>query len=90
MEKFLFKVDQLQSIWNRTYVTVEANSKEEAEKKLLDATDGYEIEEIEGVSFNDSEYLYDTAIQLCPCENENNSTFEILDEEENLIYSNSN
>ena len=50
MNTYTFYIDELNQIWSRTYIKVDADTKEEAINKCLD----------EEYSITDAKYLYDT------------------------------
>lgn len=78
MSEFNMRVEERIAIWRREYVTVEAETLEEAIQKCIDG--GYDID--------DSEDLYETAERMD--ENEvQDSTFEIFqDDSDSLVYTN--
>lgn len=80
METFDLIVDQKQSVWERLYVSVEANSLEEA---IIKCSRGdYEV--------SDSETLYDSMEDLAPTESDP-VTMEIFKEDDTYspIFTNS-
>lgn len=78
MSEFNMRVEERIAMWRREYVTVEAETLEEAIQKCIDG--GYDID--------DSEDLYETAERMD--ENEvQDSTFEIFqDDSDSLVYTN--
>lgn len=81
MKEFHFFVDEKVNVWLRDYVTIEANSLEEAVEKVKDG------------DYDDStgEVLYDTTEYLTPEENGGQATLEIYEEDAYApIYSNGN
>lgn len=78
MSEFNMRVEERISMWRREYVTVEAETLEEAIQKCIDGD--YDID--------DSEDLYGTAERMD--ENEvQDSTFEIFqDDSDSLVYTN--
>lgn len=80
METINLIVDEKVTLWERSYVSVEAESLKDAVKKYLDGK--YDV--------NDSESLYDTVEYLRPSE-QDPVTIEIFEEDDDntCIYSNS-
>lgn len=78
MSEFNMRVEERIAMWRREYVTVEAETLEEAIQKCIDRD--YDID--------DSEDLYETAERMD--ENEvQDSTFEIFqDDSDSLVYTN--
>lgn len=78
MSEFNMRVEERIAMWHREYVTVEAETLEEAIQKCIDGD--YDID--------DSEDLYETAERVD--ENEvQDSTFEIFqDDSDSLLYTN--
>lgn len=78
MSEFNMRVEERISMWRREYITVEAETLEEAIQKCIDGD--YDID--------DSEDLYETAERMD--ENEvQDSTFEIFqDDSDSLVYTN--
>ena len=78
MEVFELIIDRKATVWDRSYVTVEANSLEEAINKCNNGD----------VDEDESELLYDTITYLAPSK-ENPCTVEIFKGSEyNSVYSN--
>lgn len=78
MSEFNMRVEERISMWRREYITVEAETLEEAIQKCIDGD--YDID--------DSEDLYETAERMD--ENEiQSSTFEIFqNDSDSLVYTN--
>ena len=74
--------DEKISIWRRSYYSVDAENKEEADLIAIEGISNGDLD------VYDSEFLYDTEEYLTPKENKDNSTFEIYDEEHELLYTN--
>lgn len=73
-------MDELVSVWIRTYLTIEAESESEAVKIALDNNDS---------NITDSQILYETEYLMDPKDNDGQATVEIFDSSmNNLIYSN--
>lgn len=82
MPKFDFELDQLVSVWQRSYYCIEADSYEEALSLMKEEFENPQFEE---PGYIDTEYLYDTAYELSPKENNNQSTKELLFEKETIL-----
>ena len=80
MKTFNFYEDEKVTIWNRTYFKVEAETQEEANEKVLEAIKNGDVSDFK---YTTSEYIYDTVE-----ENYGNSTIEIYNTENELIYEN--
>ena len=85
MEKFRFKQDVKVTVWVRQSFVIEAESKEDALKKVErfkteDVTD--EIDDVE------CETLWDTQELMSPKDNDGMCTIELYDEHNNLIGQN--
>jgi len=80
MENFNLYVDRKSTVWEREYYNVEAENIQEATKKILD----YDCD------LDDSEILYETLEYMDVDENDGESTLEIFDDSDKLIYSNKN
>lgn len=85
MKTFNFYQDEKVTIWNRTHFTVEAETQEEANQKVLEAI---KIGDISDFQHTISEYFYDSVEELSVEENSGNSTIEIYNTENELIYQN--
>ena len=85
MKTFNFYEDEKVTIWNRTYFKVEAETQEEANEKVLEAIKNGDVS---GFKYTISEYIYDTVEELSVEENLGNSTIEIYNEVQELIYEN--
>ena len=85
MKTFNFYQDEKVTIWNREHFTVEAETQEEANEKVLEAIkNGY----ISDFQYTTSEYIYDTVEELSVEKNLGNPTIEIYNEGKELIYEN--
>lgn len=78
MEVFRLIVDEKKTGWRRTYVSVEANSLEEAVEMCKEGTDY--LDDIEY-----SEFLYDTETPVEQSEKEPR-TIEVMDRNWNLLF----
>lgn len=79
METYRLSVDRKYTIWEREYYTIKAESETEALEKCLDPY----------VECSDSEFLYDTADNMTPKDNDNYPTLEVFNEDTNeRIFSN--
>ena len=85
MKTFILFQDEKVTIWNREYFEVEAETQEEANKKVLEAIKKGDISDFKHTT---SEYIYSTAEELSVDENLGNPTKEIYNEEQELIYEN--
>lgn len=74
--------DEKITIWRRSYYEIEAETKEEADSLAIEGISNGDLD------VYDSEFLYATEEPLTPKENEDNPTFEIYDEEDELLYTN--
>ena len=84
METYTFNIDKKCTIWYREYHEVKANSKEEAEKIMMQNF----IDETTDETFSYQEAQYDTLEDMLPEDNFEQSTFELLDEDGNSIADN--
>ena len=75
MNTYTFYIDELNQIWSRIYIKVDADTKEEAINKCLDGE----------YSITDAKYLYDTAERI---ESTNGPSTEIYDLSGDVLYSN--
>jgi hypothetical protein len=82
---FYFYLDEKCTIWTRTHFCVEADTYEEAQKLSLEL-----VETGEAGVFGSSDYetLYETMEGITPSENGNNPTFELYNNEHELIKHN--
>lgn len=87
--EYRFKLDSLQKVWYRNYITVEADSEKEAiEKAILLAQEESELGYIDVENSEYTEYLFEAGvIGLKPEENEGNSTVE-LEYDDQIIWTN--
>ena len=79
MATFKFCQDIKQTIWSRNTFMVEANTEEESReivKKLAETSEDVSFSDDTRVSFNETEYLFDTVEEMLPEENDGNSTME--------------
>ena len=85
MEKRYY-LDSKVTIWTRSNFTIEGETEEECNQKMIDyvkqngnriINESYEGEN--GVTFYDNEVLYDTEEFLTPEDNDGQSTIEIID-----------
>ncbi len=84
MKTYTFNIDRKCTIWYREYHEVQASSKEEAEKIMIENfTDGTTDE-----TFSYQEALYDTLEDMFPEDNGGHSTFELVDEDGDSIADN--
>lgn len=76
MKQFKFFQDEKVTLWQRTYITVEAESEEEALKKIepfkTEIADSYDY----GIDITCDEYLFDTVSSLSVDENRGFATIE--------------
>ena len=80
METYDLCVDRKYAIWRREYYTIEAESETEALEKCLKPD----------AEYDDSEYLYDTAGDMDPEDNNNYPTLEVFNRHtDERIFSNS-
>ena len=73
-EKFDFYLDRKVTIWVREQHSIEAESKEEAKKEMIEAFKDNLCSE----SFNEQEWLYDTETFMEPGDNDGQSTSELF------------
>ena len=85
MKTFNFYQDKKVSIWNREHFTVEAETQEEANQKVLEAIKNGDISDFHHTT---SKYMYDTVEELSVDENYGNPTIEIYTTNDKLIYHN--
>ena len=85
MKTFNFYKDEKVTIWNREHLTVEAETQEEANQKVLEAIKNGDISDFQHMT---SEYIYDTVEELSVDENYGNPTIEIYNTNDKLIYHN--
>lgn len=85
MKTFNFYQDKKVSIWNREHFTVEAETQEEANQKVLEAVKNGDISDFQHTT---SKYMYDTVEGLSVDENYGNPTIEIYNTNDKLIYHN--
>ena len=94
MEK-TFYLDSKVTIWTRSNFTVEGETEEECQRKMIEyvekngnqiINEAYEGED--GVSFFDNEVLYETEECMNPEENDGQATIEIMDMDKPLGFQN--
>ena len=85
MKTFNFYQYEKVTIWNREHFTVEAETQEEANQKVLEAIENGDISDFKHTT---SEYIYESVEELSVDENSGNSTIEIYNTENELIYQN--
>jgi hypothetical protein len=93
---FYFYLDEKCTIWTRTHFCVEADTYEEAQKRSLELVENGKCgNDYAGRSFgqcyngaSDYETLYETMEGITPSENGNNPTFELYNNEHELIKHN--
>ena len=85
MKTFNFYKDEKVTIWNREHFTVEAETQEEANQKVLEAIKNGDISDFKHTT---SKYMYDTVEELSVDENSGNPTIEIYNTNDKLIYHN--
>lgn len=87
MGKYYFYQDELVSIWRRSTFTIEAESKEDAIKKIKELD--FKCQDLEELGeLTESEFLFESETHL-PLNENNPSTFEIEDAiGGGIIYSN--
>ena len=85
MKTFNFYQDEKVIIWNREHFTVEAETQEEANRKVLE---GIENGYISDFKHTTSEYIYESVEELSVDENYGNPTIEIYNTNDKLIYHN--
>ena len=74
-KEFDYYIDTKFTIWGRGRYTIEANSKEEAEKIMKDIMANGDVV---GLSY-DYEYLYETSEEMSIVDNDNNATKELYE-----------
>lgn len=85
MEKFRFKQDVKVTVWVRQSFTIEAESKEDALKKV----ERFKTEDVTGEIDNvDCRTLWDTQELMSPKDNDGICTIELYDDHDNLIGKN--
>ena len=78
MKEFEFYQDVKVTVWQRQYISVKAESKEEALKMV----EKYKTHDASGYLMpNNTEYLYDTEELMSPEENGGYTTIELYDKE---------
>lgn len=82
IQDFSFKRLKKYTIYQEEQFYVEAKSKEEAIKEVLEDPENYDNHT------NDYEYLYETVSNLSVENNDGFSTVELYDDDDNLIWSN--
>lgn len=82
MQNFKFYADSKHTIWERCSFVIEADTKEEAIKKLKETTkqDGWE-ENNPLFEYDSCSFLYDTTTSMDIGDNDGNPTIEIYDDE---------
>ena len=85
MKKFNFYQDKKVTIWNRGYFTIEAETQEEANQKVLEAIKNGDISHFQ---YTTSKYMFDTVEELSVDENYGNPTIVIYNTNDKLIYHN--
>ena len=86
METFSYYFDEKVTVWNRNHFTVDAETKEEADKIAKDYILEKDIDWDIDIDF--SEYLYDTEEKITPEENRGFRTLELYTDEDELLYVN--
>lgn len=86
MEEFVFTVDRKTTVWERETYSIEDVSYKSAKNKMIDFCMGKENEASE--SFIESEILYETSEYMDPAQNGGDSTIELFNESNLLIYEN--
>lgn len=81
MEKFEFHLDKKVTMWYREYHYIEANSLQEAQKKIIDLF----ADDCMYETFNYQEALDDTWEDITPKENDENPTAELWCEESGML-----
>ena len=85
MEKFRFKQDVKVTVWVRQSFVIEAESKEDALKKV----ERFKTEDVTGeIDDVECETLWDTQELMSPKDNDGMCTIELYDEHNNLIGQN--
>lgn len=81
MEKFIYYQDEKITIWRRSMFSVEANSKEEADKIVenLKGENIFNISDSDNIDPLETVFLFDTTNELSPEENDGLSTIEHCD-----------
>ena len=87
METFSYYFDEKVTVWNRNHFTVDAETKEEADKIAKDYILEKDIDWDIDIDF--SEYLYDTEENITPEENRGFRTLELYTDDDELLYVNS-
>ena len=72
MPEFEFIIEQKETIWRKNYASIEANSEEEAIKKMKDCINDFRYAEV-----YHSEFIYETSEDMSYEENGNQPTREI-------------
>jgi len=85
MKTFNFYQDKKVKIWNRELFTVEAETQEEANQKVLEAIKNGDVSDFNHAI---SEYFYRSVEELSVDENYGNPTIEIYNKNDKLIYHN--
>lgn len=88
MSEHAFYIDQKMTVWERHKYLVEAESYEEAKRKMIEEFNDLCIGENEGQGFQESEILFDTMENITPEENENQPTVELVNEHNKTILTN--
>ncbi len=96
MKSFNYHIDRKYTIWEKDKYVVYANSKEEADKLInqeFEDPSYVEQREVlnskkEGISFVETNSLYDTMEPISIEENEGCSTIELIDENNKIIKQN--
>lgn len=86
METFSYYFDEKVTVWNRNHFTVDAETKEEADRIAKDYILEKDIDWDIDIDF--SGYLYDTVESMTPEENGGSSTLELFTDENELLYVN--
>lgn len=93
MPIFNYYQDQKQTIWTRTFFTVNANTEKEAlsilRQHYLLRIEDLEEQFPEIISITEGEMLFDTMEHMTPGDNGDYSTIEVYNEKNNFICDNS-
>lgn len=93
MERFYINIDKLYSSWYRDCYAVEAQTEEEAYKKVEEQLerckrDPSEIMETDDIHFFESDPLEDTFTELDPFDFGGDPTVELIDDNTNVLWDN--
>jgi hypothetical protein len=87
MEEFKYRLDVKYTLWERQTYYVKADSKENADKLIIDILNDEDVD-VDDSYIEECEVLYDTMEYITPEENGGFSTIEVYDGNGSLIYDN--